>query len=99
MRGGLDLFREHKDALAAEIGKALMHAGAGGQGSHYPLFDYATSAMAVNVLDESLRAEYRAFVFEELMRARSAEGAYCDNPIMGWAPGTGLALLALNELR
>lgn len=98
IRARLAHFVEHKDALAAEIGKGLMHCGPGGLSSHYPYFDYATAAAAVAELPEGEQVKYRDVLVEEIMRGRSVEGSFRDNLLLGWATGTGLALQALQSL-
>ena len=99
VRHALDLFVEHRGPIGDEIGKVLMHCGDHGQGSHYPLFDYATAALAVRTLPEAERSRYRAALLDELARARTADGAFVDNPLIGTAAGTGLALSTLAALR
>jgi hypothetical protein len=79
-----------------------MHAGADGQGSHYLLYDYATAAEALRAadgLDDALRSSVRTAILREMARCRSADGSFVDNPLLGQAAGTSLAVLTLLELR
>jgi hypothetical protein len=99
LRRALAYFVEHRALLDHERGKALMHCGPEGLGSHYVLFDYATAAEAISMLPESERGALRERVLQGLLGGRSIEGSFCDNPLIGWDCGTGLALLALNHLR
>ena len=99
LRRALGTFARHRRGLMAEQGKALMHCGTSGQGSHYLCFDYATAAMAVSTLPPGEREKHRGAVIEALLAARGASGGFLDNPLLGWAAGTGLALHALHALR
>ena len=94
---------EHLGVFGAEARKALMHAGPEGQGSHYLLYDYSTAAEALRATNDEaigpeLRARARAAILRELARCRSADGSFIDNPIIGSAAGTGLAVLTLLDL-
>ena len=95
----LDLFLHHRDGLAKEVGKVLMHAGPAGQGCHYPMFDYAFAAAAVRELPEDERDKYRKPILELLMATRSVEGLFRDTEFNGWDYGTAMALMALWSLR
>jgi hypothetical protein len=95
--GAVEQFLEHGDELSRELGKALMHAGAGGQGCHYLLFDYAFAALATNELPARARRKARTRVLELILEARSEEGSFQDTPINGWSYGTAMALLALGR--
>jgi len=99
IRFSLGTFLAHREQLGRERGKMLIHAGPDGQGSHYLLFDYATCAAAISELPEEERVGYREPLLEDLLRTRCEEGAFLDWPVMGRACGTGLALMALNELQ
>ena len=100
VRAGLDVFVNGRATLSSELGKVLIHTGAHAQGSHYLLFDYATAALAVEALPKRERARYREQVLEELLRARTADGSFADNPTSrGVAFGAGMALVALDSLR
>jgi hypothetical protein len=94
----LEIFFDHSEELRQELGKALMHAGADGQGCHYLMFDYAFAAATARELSAGERRRYRSPLLDLLLEARSVEGAFCDTPINGWAYGTGMALLALQDL-
>ncbi|MBC8327583.1 MAG: hypothetical protein H8E31_02440 [Planctomycetes bacterium] len=99
LRERLDIAMEHLEELSREQGKGLMHAGAEAQGSHYLMFDYATCAKAVAMLPKRERAKYRRPLLEVTLQARNADGSYTDNPIIGAAAGTALALIAFERLR
>ncbi len=99
VRAGLDLFLEHADGLAHELGKHLMHAGPEAQGCHYLMFDYANAVMATTVLAPSERVRYRERVLREMLRAHTADGAFLDTLLNGRDLGAGLALLAFSTLR
>lgn len=92
----LALFSEHRASLAAETGKLLMHCGPGGLGSHYPFYDYLGAAESLAHLPEAERGRRRLELLEVLLAARGADGSYLDNPLIGRATATGLALLALD---
>lgn len=94
----LDLFIEHSPALAGEVGKALMHAGADTQGCHYPLFDYMMAARAVSKLPAAQQERYRVVLLDLLMGTRLEDGSFQDTPIMGRAYGTSATLLSLQAL-
>jgi hypothetical protein len=98
LRRRLDLFLEHRESLLRERGKALMHTGPDGQGSHYLLYDLATAAAAVARLPEADRARYRAPLLADLLRLRSADGSFLDSPLLGRDFGAAAALLALRAL-
>jgi hypothetical protein len=100
MQPAFVVYVEHIGVFGAEARKALMHAGPAGQGSHYLLYVYSTAAEALRatgaaVLDDETRRCARAAILRELARCRCADGSFVDNPIIGCAPGTGLAALAL----
>lgn len=106
MQEALQTYAAHLAPYGNESRKALMHAGAAAQGSHYLLYDYSTAAdalrrtaAAVDSADEATRAAARAAIVRELARCRSADGSFIDNPIIGAAAGTGLATLTLLDLR
>ena len=94
----LESFARHRDGLAQELGKALMHAGPDTQGSHYLMFDYTFAAAAVGELPEEERGRLRTLVLELILDARSTEGGFRDTPINGWAYGTAMALIAFRGL-
>lgn len=98
IRAALQLFAEQREGLAREQGKNLMHAGPDAQGSHYLLFDYAYAALAINALPPGERAPFRRMLLRLVNATRYENGAFVDNPGMGRACGTALALLALREL-
>ncbi|NOG55418.1 MAG: hypothetical protein HND57_14040 [Planctomycetes bacterium] len=96
-------YADHLAGFSAEARKALMHAGAAGQGSHYLLYDYSTAAEALkaagpDVVDQATRTAARTAIMHGLSRCRNADGSYIDNPIIGCSAGTGLAVLALLDL-
>ena len=95
----LDLFVLHADGLAGEVGKALMHAGEGAVGCHYPFFDYLMAARATLNLRDEDRSRY-ALVLEELvLRARLEDGSFQDTPLLGPVFGTAAAIETLRHLR
>lgn len=99
LRGTLELFVRHRGGLTKELGKALMHAGADSQGSHYVLFDQANTAAAIAALGKRERVRFGEALLEELALARVDGGGFLDNPLLGVACGTSQALLALEALR
>lgn len=99
LRDALDTFIEHKGSYTRERGKHLMHAGAQGQGSHYLLFDYATAAWAVAALPLAERAAYVEPLLEMVLSSRTSAGSFIDNPIIGAASATSLALSAFTALQ
>ena len=98
LRIRLKLFTENLPELAREQGKVLMHAGADTQGSHYLLYDYAMTALAIRALPAAEQKSLRAPVLDVLLAARCADGSYVDNPQIGRHAGTALALLAFDAL-
>lgn len=98
VRQALDIFLAHRGTYSKELGKSLMHTGPDGQGSHYLLFDYAGAAASLGAIERRERARYRAALLEDVLRAHREGGAFVDNPMLGTASGTALALLALAEL-
>jgi len=98
LRERLELFLEHLPALEREQGKALMHCGPEAQGSHYVLFDYWQAAEAVAALPAVERAPLRTRLTGAILAARNADGSFVDNPMIGRAAGTAMALLALQAL-
>lgn len=98
LRGALELFFRHASTLAKERGKALMHAGAEGQGCHYVLYDYATAAQAIAELPEEERLPCRERLLELVLETRRLGGSFLDAPILGTTSSTALALLAVRAL-
>ncbi len=100
----LELYVKHLPGFGAQRRKALMHAGAHTQGSHYLLYDYSTAAEALLEagpagLDAVFAQSVRAEVLRELRACRNADGSYVDNPLIGTDIGTGLALNGLLDLQ
>ncbi|MEQ1893874.1 MAG: hypothetical protein ABL998_15140 [Planctomycetota bacterium] len=98
LRTSLAEFVAHLPLLEREQGKALMHCGPEGQGSHYLLFDYWQAGEAVAALPLVERAGFRTRVRAAVLAARNADGSFVDNPSVGRAAGTAMALLALQAL-
>ncbi len=103
MKPAFEIYIEHLDGFGAEARKALMHAGMNTQGSHYLLYDYSTAAEALratdaDVLDGDTRQRTRTAILRQLARCRNADGSFVDNPLIGCAPGTGLAIFTLLDL-
>jgi hypothetical protein len=98
LSGALQVFVEHSAGYDKELGKALMHTGAAGQGSHYLLFDYMTAAATVATLPAEERVKYREPLLAVLLHARTDDGAFLDNPLLGRATGAALGVLALIAL-
>ena len=94
----VEQFLEYSAELSRELGKALMHAGAEGQGCHYLLFDYAFAALSLEYLPKRARRKAAAQVRELILDARSEEGAFQDTPINGWSYGTAIALFGLGRM-
>lgn len=91
-------FVEHRHTYSREKGKALMHAGIDGQGSHYLMFDYAFAAEAAALLPAASRARFREALLDQVLDARTADGSYLDNPMIGPHYATAMALLAFAQL-
>jgi hypothetical protein len=98
LRARLALFVEHLPTLAREQGKALMHCGPEAQGAHYLLFDYWNAAAAVAALPRAQRDEFVAPLLEAILAARNDDGSFVDQPLIGRAAGTAMAVLALQAL-
>jgi len=94
----LEIYAQHAAGLARERGKALMHAGPDTQGSHYLLFDHQTAAAAVAALPRGKRGGHRSVVLEQILGCRLEDRSFLDNPALGQASGTALAVLGLLEL-
>ena len=92
MRDALGLFVRLRAGLSKELGKVLMHTGPAAQGSHYILFDYANAAAAIAELPKLERRRYREPLMEDLLRARTEDGGFLDNPSRGIPFGAGMAL-------
>lgn len=98
LRDALDVYAAHAPTLTAEAGKRIMHAGPGGLGAHYVLFDHWTSALAVAQLPQGERGRWRDVVLGELLSVRRDDGSFVDLPLMGPCTGSALALLAMRTL-
>ncbi|MCP4092430.1 MAG: hypothetical protein GY747_03185 [Planctomycetes bacterium] len=84
--------------------KALMHAGAATQGSHYLLYDYSTAAEALRKtvgteVPKELVDQAAAAILHQLQLCRNKDGSFIDNPLMGPDIGAGLGLQALVDLQ
>ncbi len=99
IRDGLDIFVRYRHGLSRQQGKALMHTGRHGQGSHYLLFDYFNAAGAVSELPKAERGKYRNTLYELVLGTRTVGGCYVDNPMMGHNCGTAMALLSFQYLK
>jgi hypothetical protein len=94
---------EHLPTYGDQSRRALMHCGPQTQGSHYLTYDYATGAAALaatsrEIVGDELRASVKEETLRQLARCRSANGSFIDNPLIGPAAGTGLAIQALLSL-
>lgn len=98
LHAALAQFFEHSASLAKEAGKALMHCGPEGEGSHYVLYDYASAARAIAALPAADQKRYRGRLLALLEATRRTDGAFTDGPVLGPASGTAMALLAFSEL-
>ncbi|KAA3608656.1 MAG: hypothetical protein DWQ01_11165 [Planctomycetota bacterium] len=94
----LEIFNQHAAELGREQGKALMHAGRDTQGSHYLMFDYATAAEATAKLPKKWRQESKKAILQQVLGCRLTDGSYLDNPVLGQAAATALALQAYAHL-
>lgn len=95
---------EHLPTYGDQSRRALMHCGPETQGSHYLTYDYATGAAALaatssEIVGDELRASVTEQTLRQLARCRSANGSFIDNPLIGPAAGTGLAIQAMLSLR
>ena len=93
-----ELFEEHSPRLSAELGKALMHAGPDGQGSHYLFFDYLMASRSLAKLPKPKTRRARALLLELILAARLEDGSFLDTPVNGRVYGTAAALLSLHAL-
>ncbi len=98
IRKTLDHFMEYRHTYAREHGKTLMHAGLHGQGSHYLMFDYANTAAAIRTLPKKERKKYGKPLLDQVLGARTEDGGYIDNPMIGPHYGAGMALIAFRHL-
>ncbi|MCI0588746.1 MAG: tetratricopeptide repeat protein [Planctomycetes bacterium] len=98
VRDGVEAFLGHREGLAKERGKSLMHAGPDAQGTHYVSFDYAMAAAAIRSLPEPERRRPRRLLLELLLRGRCADGGFQEFPTLGRSCGTAMALLAFHDL-
>lgn len=98
LRRALHRWVEASEVQVAEQGKPLMHAGPGGLGSHYILYNAAGAARAVAALPEAERAALRASILGVVLRCRNADGSFTDNPMLGRHLTTSLALDAFAQL-
>jgi len=96
LRGAIATFVRHADLYVAETGKALAHAGPHIIGCHYLLFDYEGAAEAAGCLEPDPRTTLA--LREMILASRLAGGAFLDNPVVGRACATAMAVLALGEL-
>jgi len=94
----LDDFVEFRGAYEKETGKALMHTGPEAEGSHWLMFDYAYAAVAADSLPARAKRRFEKPLLEMLLRARTSDGAYVDNPLLGSVFGAGMALVAFDHL-
>jgi hypothetical protein len=72
-----------------------MHTGADAQGSHYLMYVWATAAEAAAALPHADAAPFRKAIREHLLKCRTEEGSFVDNPILGPNAATALALRTL----
>ncbi len=99
------LYVDHLAGFGAQRRKALMHAGAHTQGSHYLMYDYSTAAEALREVGNgadipaALREQVRRAIMLEVRQCRNADGSYVDNPLIGVDIATGLALSAMLDLK
>lgn len=98
LRASLVEFVARLPFLEREQGKVLMHCGPEGEGSHYVLFDYWQAAEAVAALPPAEREPFRTRLRAAVLAARNVDGSFVDNPMVGRAAGTAMALLALQAL-
>ncbi len=97
LREAISGFLAHSDLYVAETGKALAHAGPYIIGCHYLLFDYQGAAEALTLLDPDPATAFR--LRELILTGRLADGSFIDNPVVGRAYATSMAVLALGDLR
>lgn len=94
----VERFVEHLPVLSREQGKVLMHCGPEAEGSHYLLFDYLNAAVSLAALPDADRARLRDPIATAILEARNADGSFVDNPGIGRAAGSALAVLALQAI-
>lgn len=104
MPARFEMYLEHLHGFGAQRRKALMHAGADTQGSHYLLYDYSTAAEALRktvgkVVTKPLARKVFDAVLKQLQLCRNKDGSFIDNPLMGVDISTGLGLQALIDLQ
>ncbi|MFH0945949.1 MAG: hypothetical protein V2A76_12180 [Planctomycetota bacterium] len=98
IREMLGVFFENEPELSRERGKALMHCGLDGQGSHYVMFNYSNCAQAIGKLPDSERARFKKDLLKAMLGARTADGAFLDNPLLGRPYGAAQALVVFHAL-
>ena len=89
-------FERHRAGFASELGKSLLHTGPEAEGSHYLLFDWMHALLAVAEAAEPDARAKHAWALEELLRARTPDGAFIDFAVNGRAAGTAMALIGLD---
>ena len=98
IRRAFDIYLKHRRHVRKERGKTLCHTGPEGTASYYLLYGYAFMAEALAALPVRDRARYREAILDDVLAARRQDGSFLDNPTMGRAYGTGMALLTFRHL-
>ncbi len=99
VRAALDLYLRHHEHVRAERGKSLCHTAPEGTASYYLIFGHAFAAEALLEIPAGDRAPFREALLEDVLAMRTEDGCFVDNPGIGKAYGTAMALHALEVLR
>ena len=94
----LDRFVAYRGAYTREVGRALMHTGREGEGSHYLTWDYAMAAEAIEDLPGEEGRRFVEPVLEALLQTRLDDGTYLGSPLLGRAHGAAEAARAFAHL-
>ncbi|MEE3001228.1 MAG: hypothetical protein VX908_00880 [Planctomycetota bacterium] len=100
VRGALDAFFAHWDALEARRAKTGTHEGPWGVAPYYFFYAHLYAAQAIELLPEGVRDEYRDQLRERILSVRSPEGTWNDRVFPRSAGySTALAMMSLTMPR
>ena len=100
VRGALDAFLAHWDALEARRAKTGTHEGPWGVAPYYFFYAHLYAAQAIELLPEGVRDEYRDQLRERILSVRSPEGTWNDRVFPRSAGySTALAMMSLTMPR
>jgi len=96
VRGALDAFFAHWDALEVRRAKTGTHEGPWGVAPYYFFYAHLYAAQAIELLPETVRDEYRDQLRERILSVRSVEGTWNDRVFpRSAAYSTALAIMSL----